>query len=635
MVNIKKLKINYELRYGFSKLLNNFIDSFPKEHRSTRCDKIRLADGTIKNDWVRVIREIQIGKVIEFLIDNNISFVLDNVTPSDIAILKKQYKERQSRIREALKFKNEQIQLDGSEDYSYMKLEPYEYQKKGIKFFEINNGNAILGDQPGVGKTAQAIAYAAKHKLKTLVVCPSSLKFMWKDSVAKFTDETGFIYKFFPKKSSKEKNNPKDDSLFHIINFESLKTFIYLEYKHKCTGMRYNPAKSKMEPCKEEIIDINKKPPVCPNCGAKKGFKTRIKGVQYFQSKEGEYIDVEEYDLLVIDEFHRIKNMKTDWTQIIRRSLKNIPQKILMSGTAIKSRPMEFFSSLNFLMPEEFNNQHQFGIRYCAAYEDNFGWVYDGASNLEELYTRISPFYLRRLKKDVLSQLPPKTYTTIKVELSPKDQKEYAKIEKEMKLVEKDGVMEEVEKGYMEKIHKLKQFTEKIKFNEIKEFLHEVASSGDKVVVFFEYLETADIIKKEFGDLCVVHTGKMSNEEKNHAVKEFQENKKIKIFAGTVLSAGVGLTLTAANKLVFIGQAWTRSDIEQAEDRIHRADTTHDNIQIITYLCMDTIDIDIYELLEEKEAVVNKVLDGKDKQRKINTGDKSIIKNLVDKMKKR
>ena len=635
-VRIKKLKANYEIRYEYSKLLTEYIKTFPIEHRRTRVDNVVMPDGSTKEDWVRIVRDVQIGNLIVFLIDNGMEFVLENITASELQEIKKEYRARQERIKQALRLKEESLDVKG-EDYSFMKLQPYEYQKKAIKFFEINDGVAILGDQPGVGKSLSAFAYATKHRKKALVICPASMKLMWKDEIAKFTNEKAHLFKYWPNKRSKEVNHSKDESLFHVINYEGLSSFIKLEYKHVCQGNKLDPVTKQMKRCNADIINLSKTMKECPICSGKKTFKTRIHGVEYFKTKEGEYLDPSDYELIIIDEFHRMKNPKTDWTQVIKRSFAEIPRKLLLSGTAIKSRPIELFVPLNFLDPKTWNDRHAFGLRYCAAYEDNFGWIYDGVSNTEELYNRIAPIYLRRLKKDVLPELPPKTFTEIRVELDPSELREYTKLETATKkVVDSTGDIgegeKEVPKTFMEKIHRIKLFTETVKLDRATELIKDVIDSKDKIVLFFDYLPTAQRIKDLFGDRAVIHTGSMKETEKHDAVKKFQNDKSVNVFGGTIMSAGVGITLTSANKLLFLGQAWTPADMEQAEDRIHRASTKHDNVQIITLLCDDTIDGYIYDFLRKKHQVVSKVLDNVDSSRKSVEMSGNLLNMLYEKL---
>jgi len=612
-VYIQKKVKNFEIRFDYDKRLLAYLKSFPKGHMTTRVDKI-YKNGSEVDDWIRVVKPVQIGNLISFLRDNGYEFQLQNVMKEEVAELVNAYKSRQRRIANILKERVDGFDIE-NETYDFLNegWELYKYQKQGLRFLELNKGRAIIGDQPGVGKTPQGIAYATKHKLKTLVICPASLKLMWREEIEKWTQEQGHVFNFHPTKKSGMINNSKEESLFHITNFESVSTFIKLEYKHKCSGQAYDKPSKKWKKCGLEITDIKKGYKDCPNCKGKGTFKSRINGVAYFETKKGERLDPSDYDLLIIDECHRIKERTTGWTQIITKSMREIEQKILMSGTIIKNRPIELFVPLNFLDPETWNSYHDFGVRYAAAFDDTFGWKYDGASNLEELYERMSPFFLRRRKKDVLTEIPEKTFTEIPLMMTPKQEKEYYALEDEMVAIINDqGEEDEREQTFIEKIHKLKSYTEILKLKEAKELIDDIIESKDKIVVFFNYLETGRQLKEMFGDDCVVHDGTMSAQDKHAAVNDFQNKDNVHIFAGTIDSAGVGITLTSANKLIFIGQAWSPADMEQAEDRIHRATTTHDNVQIITYLTKGTVDEIIHELLKQKAQVVSKVQDNRD-----------------------
>ena len=633
LVKIRKLKTNYNLTFDYDKCLQAYIKSLPREHKRVFKEDVVMLDGTIVPTWVSQIREVQIGNIISFLLDNSYPFSLENFTEDEMNRLRSLYLERQKRIRSILKAKADSIAIDDT-DWSFMKIIPYDYQKQAVKFAEMTDGNMMLGDEPGVGKTAVGFSYAAKHKLKTLVICPASLKLNWKNEIEKFTHEKAFVYKYKPTKKSGKVNHSKEESLFHIINFESIQSFIKLKYKHTCKGNLHT--KNGMKTCGCVIESLRKKiTEECPECANKNTFKTRTIGLEYIIDNDDIFLNPDDYDLLIIDEFHRIKERTTDWTKIIELAFgETIPKKMLLSGTAIKSRPMELYMPLRLLDKQTWNSAHDYGIKYCAGFEDNFGWKYDGASNLEELYQRISSFYLRRLKRDVLSQLPPKTYTEINIEMDSKVKKQYKDFEDEMiTVINELGNEEEQEMSFLAKVHLLKKCTETYKLEKAREFIDDIISSNDKVVLFFDYIDTGHRIKELWGDKAVLHTGQMSSQDKQNSVEQFQNKKNINVFGGTFGSAGVGITLTKANKLIMLGQPWTPADRSQAEDRIHRASTTHDNVQIITFLVEDTVDTIIYELLQEKSQVVSKLLDNIDFKHKAHKADEKIISRLLEIMK--
>ncbi len=463
--------------------------------------------------------------------------------------------------------------------------------------------------------TLSSLSYAVKNKLKTLVVCPASLKLNWRNEIANFTNEKYFIYKYKPSKKSTDPVYSKEESLFHIINYEGLESYIKFNNSHTCQN--YN--------CKEKWNDLTKKHKKCPHCGKLNVVRSRIGAVELIE-KDGVSLKPSDYDLIVLDESHYVKNPKAMRTKLVVKPFKDIKHKLLLTGTAIKNRPYEFFTLLNFVDPDEWKNAHTFAVRYCDAKENRFGWDYNGASNLEELYNRISPYFLRRLKKDVLKFLPDKTYTVIPIELSKEEQREYNKIEK--------SIIEETNETdpdvtHLARIQKLKQFTSRIKLEQAFDFIQNFVDGGEKIVVFTQYLEIAGSLNTHFQDCSVIFTGKHNMDEKQLAVDEFMNNENIKIFVGTIAAAGVGITLTSASTLLFIDAAWSPSDMIQAEDRIHRASQTSDKVQIINLICSGTIDEDIERLLKEKEKVVDKLLDGVELDKKVTRIEGSIFKDLV------
>jgi len=580
IIKIKKLSggINFRISYGYIPKLSEFIkNSIPREHWKIDVQSI-IVDGKPQQIWSRDIREFSIGKVISFLLDNNMKFQFINMTESDVNKLKDEYKQRQVRLKNILKAKVEGIDISDM-DFSYMIKQPYNYQKQAIKFFEMNNGLSLLADQAGVGKTCSAFAYASKHQLKTLIICPSFLKLNWKIEIESFTEEKSFIYKYIPSKKSKYTNNKKEDSLFHIINYELLDSYIKNEYKHKCNAPK----------CKFEETNLEESYKKCPKCKSPKSVKSRRVNLVYFEDEQSIGIDPDDYDLIILDECHYIKNEKTKRTILIKKAFKDIQKKILLSGTPIKSRPYEFFSLLNFLKPEQFNSSHEFAKKFCAAYEDTFGWKYDGASNLEELYETLSPFMLRRLKSDILD-IPPKTYINIPIELTDKQLKEYQRLESNV--IEKllDGSNSERRKTQLEIVIELKKFVSEIKAKAVIPIIEDLIEQGEKVVVFSEFKHTAEYVKNFFEEKAVLVHGDFNIEERNEAVRIFQQtDENVMVFSGTIGAAGVGITLTRSSNLIFLGKLYTPGENEQAEDRIHRATTTSDKVTIMTLICLNTM----------------------------------------------
>jgi superfamily II DNA or RNA helicase len=471
--------------------------------------------------------------------------------------------------------------------------------------------------------TMSSMAYAAKNQLKTLVICPASLKLNWRNEIEKFSQEKAFVFKYKPLKRKNITVHTKEESLFHIINYESLDTYFKLNYSHTCKNNK----------CKNKFSDHKKTHKTCPKCGLEKTISSRVtKNLSPYEDEYGVTLNPEEYNLVICDEAHYLKNSGSKRTKLVRKMFNPVPKKILLSGTAIKNRTEELFSLLNFIDPKEWDNFHSFGIRYCAGYESNFGWDFKGASNLEELFQRISPYFLRRLKSDVLKSLPPKTFTVLPLALTEKQQKEYDKLERGViEVVNELGEVQEVEENglFISSLVKLRQFTSKIKREESVDFLQNYVDSKQKIVVFCNFIETAEFIYEQFKEHSVIFTGKNNIQEKQDAVDKFQNSNDCFIFIGTIGAAGVGITLTAADTSLFIEEAWSPSDNIQAQDRIHRASQKSNSVRIIKFVCEGTIDEYIEQVLNKKESIITKVLDGKEHVTKFEKGDLSIFKDLL------
>ena len=314
-VEIKKLRTNFELRYSFNKALTEYIKGLPRDQQQTKMDVVKKDDGSTFEDWYRVVNEAALAKIIDFIKANNLRFKFTNVTDEDVEKLKAEFQQRLLRGEEALKARAKDLDVTGFE-LENMKVQPYVYQKQAAVFFEKAGGKAILGDSPGVGKTMAAIAYAVKNNLKTLVVCPASLKLNWKNEILRFTNEKAYIYKYKLKKRSKEVLYSKEESLFHIINYEALETFIKLSVSHRCSHYQ----------CDWKETNTKKKYIECPACKKAKTVKSRVVGT-VFEDKDGISLEPNSYDLIVCDEAHYLKNPKANRTKVVKKSFSAMPRK--------------------------------------------------------------------------------------------------------------------------------------------------------------------------------------------------------------------------------------------------------------------------------------------------------------------
>ena len=128
-VRIQKLKINFKLFFDYFPFLSEYIKRLPKDHRKLEVSATQDMDGKIQKSYAWIISETKMGEIISFLIDNKMNFVFENVTDDVLQRLRDEFIQRQKRIAQILKLKAEQLDVSG-DDFSFMKIQPYEYQKK-------------------------------------------------------------------------------------------------------------------------------------------------------------------------------------------------------------------------------------------------------------------------------------------------------------------------------------------------------------------------------------------------------------------------------------------------------------------------------------------------------------------------
>lgn len=454
-------------------------------------------------------------------------------------------------------------------DLSFLKKELRPFQKVGVAFLDKIGGVGMIGDTQGLGKSVQSIAFSTYKNYYTIIVCPAGLKYNWVQEINKFTNRSSVILTDFDPDSLDPKNKLAD---YVIVNYDQL-----LKYE------------------------------------------------KYFKKAK--------FDCVILDESPYIMNSKTKRSKAVFKYFKKIPSRICLSGTPIKNRPIDFYNQLKFLRPDLFSNKQKFGLRYCDAKDNGYGWDYTGNSNLQELHLKISSFYIRRLKEEVLKELPPKTITKLEFDLNANERREYDKISKAAK---KSYTVRD-KKETIQSIMKLRMLCSQLKLGKVVDFVEEFLKSSDdrKIIIFSTFTATQQALKEKFKD-CV-HILKDDTQEKRHEAKElFQNDPKRRVLVASTLAAGIGLTLTAADTVVFADLLWSPSDHEQATDRVHRI-TQEKHVFIYYMLFKDTIEEYIWDVIGEKILIINKAVDGRkeeEKKKESMAVQKLVIQNILNQVKK-
>ena len=362
---------------------------------------------------------------------------------------------------------------------------------------------------------------------------------------------------------------------------------------------------------------------------------------------------------IILDECHYIKELDTSWTKLLMTLRHGVPVRLPMSGTVFQNKPAELIAPLKFMdRLDEFGGQWHFLTHYCAAHQDEYGYNTSGSSNELELNQKLrASCYIRRLKKDVLTELPDKLRTTVLTDID--NRTEYVQAEKELiqwvqDRVERDhkwletikhlpyheqqreiaarkwDKAERAEKGeVMVRISALKKVTSEGKLAAAKDWIKDFMASGEKLVIFATHQHVHEFLLKNFPNSARILSTD-SPEERQRNVKRFQTDEDCQLLVGAMGTsagnspAGVGHTLTRASNVLFLELGWNPALHDQCEDRCHRIGQK-DTVNCYYLLGRNTIDVKIAELIEDKRAVGRKVMDGNDVE--MNDG---ILDDLVD-----
>lgn len=448
------------------------------------------------------------------------------------------------------------------------------YQAEGVLRIEKFNGRALLADSMGLGKTAQAIAWLQLHKGQrpAVILCPAVGKEMWARKCKEWMDGKEKIVVLSGKKPDPEQ-------------FKGA-TILILNY---------------------DIV-------------GNKTDKT-LNTAGYVQVKERVYTGWVDYlldhdiKMIVADECHALKNSKSQRGIAGLKMLKQIRYALPMSGTPIDNRPYEFWPILTNLAGHIFKNRYTYGKRYCAGIKTRFGWDFTGASNLAELHSILKKnVMIRRLKEDVLKELPSKARAVVPIEV---DLKAYRKIENE---IWDDNEIT------LAKLTKLRQAAVSAKLKTCGDWIEQFLETGEKLIVFghhhfvMGYLRERFFTKYKFAEITGQTKGSRQEQE-----DLFQNDPDCKLFLGSK-SAKELITLTAASNVAFVEFFDTPGEMAQAEDRAHRIGQLG-SVNIWFLIAAGTIEEDHASLLDKKLQIVTNVLDGKDVQ------NDDLIVELLNKIK--
>jgi hypothetical protein len=452
-----------------------------------------------------------------------------------------------------------------SEVPAVIQATPRSYQLDGTAWLERLRHmhlNGILADDMGLGKTLQAIIAVTQHqalhpKALSIVVCPTSLVYNWKEEFTKFNPHLKVL--------------PVDGTPLQ--------------------------RKKLLNQLKQYDVVIT-------------SYSLLQKDIEFYMTLPFSYA--------ILDEAQHIKNRGTRNAKSVK--MINASHRLILTGTPIENSLDELWSLFDFLMPGLLSSYDRFVEKYIR--NPN----YSTGKNLEALRRKVSPFILRRMKKDVLADLPPVSEIVYHCHLSELQRQlynSYAESAREelSRLVKKEG-FDKVQIHVLATLTRLKQICchpaifakdkaeagDSSKYDMLMELLQTLMEGKHKTVIFSQYTRMLGIIREDLQQLGI-RFQYLDGSSKNRLdiVKQFNEDAQIPVFLVSLKAGGSGLNLVGADTVVHYDMWWNPAVENQATDRVHRMGQKQ-SVSSYKLVTLGTIEEKIVELQNRKKGLVKKVV---------------------------
>ena len=581
-LNPNKVKIDIKVLSGINWFNAEIQVKFGNQNASlkqlaksirNKSNYVKLDDGTmgiLPADWIEKfkryfnsgeiidLKNIQIPKInfstIETIFETE---QIDENVSAELALYRQKFNDF-SAIQEV------QIPVD-------LKATLRSYQKSGLNwlnFLDDFNFGGILADDMGLGKSIQIIAFILLQRDKVdfnvnLLVVPATLIFNWKAEFQQFAPSLKFT--------------------IHHGNQRIKKSTLFDQ---------------------NEVILTS--------------YGTLMSDIHLFK----DYV----FNYIFLDESQNIRNPETERYKAVK--LLQSRNKIAITGTPIENSTFDLFAQFSFACPGLLGNKQYFKDVYLAPVDH-----FKNDKRTAELQQKIKPFLLRRTKEEVAPELPAKKEIVVFCEMETQQRKMYDQYEKDFREYIENSNKFDLNKNSMyvlKGLTKLRQIcdapaladelSQGIPSAKLEMLIEQITnkSPAHKILVFSQFVTMLDLIHKELKDRQIQTaylTGKTKNREA--VVREFQENKEVKVFLISLKAGGTGLNLTEADYVYLVDPWWNPAVENQAIDRVHRIGQTK-NTLAIRLICPNTIEDKIRILQESKKTIAEELI----------TNESGFFKNL-------
>jgi len=457
------------------------------------------------------------------------------------------------------------------------KIKPYPFQKEGVldlEDFLAAHGGALLGDDMGLGKTLQALWLLKREKcgrmFPALVVCPASVKYNW--------EHTAFT---------------QIDTRAQVLEGRT-------------------PPKGGFKSAPPQITIIN--PDILP------AWLPHLKRVGFHT--------------LILDECHDYGNPTSQRTKAAIDLSRVIPYRLALSGTPLLNAPGELWPTLYMVRPDEYRSLFSFADEFCKPKKQFGKWTYKGARNLPELHALLRrTCMVRRLKSEVLDQLPVKNRVVVPMDLVNREEYDHASLDfigwlKKNFRDDKGKVRSAARAAAVTRVGYLLRLAAKEKARNVVDWANRFLTEypEEKLVIFGIHRKMIDVLQRRINAKSVIIDGTVTGRNRKYAVDQFRKDKDTRLCIGNMRAMGVGVDglQEVCTNAAFAEMWWVPGVLAQAEDRIYRMGQNF--VSWIHYLIAGgTIEERLCEVVQAKMAVIHAALDGTE-----DAGDMNVFDLLIE-----
>ncbi len=507
------------------------------------------------------------------------------------------------------------------------------YQKAGFDWFyflKLNGFGGCLADDMGLGKTIQTLALLQKEKelfTETIKYNNTSIKNIPLVDLGE-TPQLSLFKGEIEEPSMKEEPSFSPQHETEISIPEELKTYIKTSLIVVPNSLVYNwfNEARKFTPNMKVLIYTGINREKNPNVFVKYDLVISTYGTVR--------VDIDilknyKFNYVILDESQSIKNPQSQSARAVKQL--RATNRLVLTGTPIENSVQELWSQLAFINPGLVGNLQTFTERFVTPIEKQ-----NDVGKMKQLKAIIKPFVLRRTKDQVAEELPPKVEQVVYCNMTEEQAEAYETV----KSYFRNEILKSIKEMGLAKSHlallagltKLRQIAnhpkltnpdfvgQSGKFDEIIAKSETAKAEGHKVLLFSQFVKQLDIYKQYFDEKGWKYAyldGSLTNEQRQKAVTEFQQNDEIKYFLISLKAGGLGLNLTTADYVFIIDPWWNPAVERQAVDRSHRIGQTR-TVFNYKFITKDTVEEKILALQERKKTLADNII----------TTEESFIKSI-------